>query len=35
MINTEVLLDTNNLSMTVYPIKFPDIWKSYKLQQAP
>lgn len=30
----EPLLDNNNYSMTVYPIKYPVIWNSYKLQQA-
>jgi len=30
----EVLLNPSNLSMTVYPIKYPNIWQSYKLQQA-
>lgn len=31
---SEPLLDINNNSMTIYPIKYPLIWKSYKLQQA-
>jgi len=32
--NIEPLLDINNNRLTVYPIKFENIWQQFKLQQA-